>query len=411
MSELINNFFNDKVTEESAKALFDLIYSEGKKIGKRVYDKIKVQTALKNYADSYLKRYGIIKVLGMAEPLPLKEIYTEVKIVSINYLNKEKDINHLERNFKIERMFRTGNKENGIDIANNVSTLNILGSPGSGKSTFLKKIGLEALLRKSTTNNNQASYSHNCIPVFIELKRFKNEEINVKSLIQNEFENAGFPESEYFLEKALEHGKLLILLDGLDEVPSQILNESIQHIKDFTNKFAKNRFITSCRTAFYKSYLTGFTDVEIASFDNTQIKSFINNWFNLEKDISAGSMNRLTELLFNDSNNSTLELARTPLLLTFICLTFDASLRFPANRSSLYRKALMILMERWAAEKRIHNEDIYQDLNSDLELEMLAEVAAKFFEQDKTFFYRQELKNEILLFLNNLTECKKYCIQ
>jgi len=235
----------------------------------------------------------------------------------------------------------------------------------------------------------------------IELKRFKNERIDLKTLIQKEFEIAGFPESEAFVKNALKTGKLLILLDGLDEVPQNVLGEAIEHIKDFTDTFDKNRYITSCRTAFYKTYLKGFTDYEIASFDDLQIKKFISNWFRLEEDKLAGTAETLITLLFDKNNTATLELARTPLLLAFLCLTFDESQRFPSNKSSLYRRALLILLEKWAAEKRIHNDDIYQDLTPDVELEMLSEMAAMFFVQDKIFFFDAEIKQSIKTFIEN----------
>jgi len=56
-------------------------------------------------------------------------------------------------------------------------------------------------------------------------------------------------------------------------------------------------------------------------------------------------------------------------------------------------------MQKWAAEKRIHNEDIYQDLNIELETEMLAEIAANFYKEDKIFFYGPDLKKQIKNYL------------
>ena len=51
-------------------------------------------------------------------------------------------------------------------LANNKQYLMVLGGPGVGKSTFLRKVGLEALKKK------EGNFAHECIPVFIELKRF-----------------------------------------------------------------------------------------------------------------------------------------------------------------------------------------------------------------------------------------------
>lgn len=401
---MTENTFDKKIQEEGAKTLFQVVWSVFEKLGKKAVDRIKIEGALQEYTSNYIKRHGSIKVLGMPDPISLVDIYTNVRIINPDYRNRLVEIELLEEKFRYSRTYHAHHEtKNGIDVANQKQKLNILGAPGSGKSTFLKRIGISALLKDNLAG---AMYAHNCIPVLIELKRFRNEPINLVQLLQNEFEIAGFPESSLFVDTALKNGELLILLDGIDEVPNAVFEETINHLKDFIDKHDKNRFITSCRTAFYKSFLKSFSDIEIANFDDHQIKQFIQNWFSLGEDKLSNASGRLLELLFSKENASTLELARTPLLLTFLCLTFDDSQKFPANRSSLYKRALMILMEKWAAEKRIHNEDIYQDLNSDLELEMLSEIAAKFYKDNKYFFFQHEIKNAISSFLNDSLNLK-----
>lgn len=406
MKEEIKN----TVGEETAKTLFQLALGIVKKIGQKTIDAVKIQNAINKYAENYVSRHGKIKVLGMPESVFLEDIYTKVNLIKADYLYKEKEINYLERTFRENRGdYGITDRKEGIDIANEKKRLNVLGAPGSGKSTFLKRIGMQALKLEQSNklfNNNDEFYIPDCIPVLVELKRFRNEDVNLKAIIQKEFEIAGFPESNMFIDSALNNGNLLILLDGLDEVPSRILDRVIEHIRDFSDQYKNNRFITSCRTAFYKTYLVDFTDVEIASFDNTQIEKFIENWFSFGKDIQVNTSTRFLKQLFSNDNRSSLELARTPLLLVFLCLTFDESQKFPANRSSLYRRALMILLERWAAEKRIHNEDIYQDFSSDLEIEMLAEIAAKFYTQDKIFFFENELNQQVKIFFESTLNIK-----
>lgn len=111
----------------------------------------------------------------------------------------------------------------------------VLGQPGAGKSTFLRKTGLEALKGK------KGGFKHNCIPVFIELKSFTSSQIEIEKIIVEEFKICGFPSSEQFIAKALEQGKLLILLDGLDEVPTVNTNEVISKIQNFVDRYDKNR--------------------------------------------------------------------------------------------------------------------------------------------------------------------------
>lgn len=83
----------------------------------------------------------------------------------------------------------------------------------------------------------------------------------------------------------------------------------------------------------------------------------------------------------------------------FLCLVYDRSQGFPSNRSSLYSKALRILLEEWAAEKRIEGWTIYEGLSKELEELLLAQIAYKNFTKDCLFFDRRYLVDQIKNFL------------
>jgi predicted NACHT family NTPase len=158
---------------------------------------------------------------------------------------------------------------------------------------------------------------------------------------------------------------LLILLDGLDELPIKNLNEAIIQIQNFVDQYDKIASLPPV-TAAYRSSFRRFTNVVLADFD-AQIEQFICNWFHSEADKEAGTAEKCWQLLQKKENKGAKELAHTPLLLTFLCLVYDSSQSFPDNRSVLYRKALRILLEEWASEKRILRDEIYQGLHTELE--------------------------------------------
>ena len=353
--------------------------------------------ASKQYEQNYEERHGILKVLGMREPVKLESVYTAVQFLNDVAIGDFLSIQDLEK------VYRQGNarkfnsqdsqKQLGIEVANKKQYLMVLGGPGAGKSTFLRKMGLEALKVK------KGGFKHSCIPVFIELKRFTSSEINIEKFIIEEFRICNFPDPEKFTAKALEKGKLLILLDGLDEVPSQNLNETINQIQNFVDKYDQNRFIASCRTAAYRGNFRRFSDVAMADFDDEQIQQFINNWFQKEEDKQAKTGDKCWELLQKPENQAAKELAHTPLLLTFLCLVYDRSQNFPNNRSVLYKNALRILLEEWAAEKRILRDEIYQGLHTELEKVLLSKIAYTGFASNRLFFSQSEIVDQIKTFL------------
>ena len=69
------------------------------------------------------------------------------------------------------------------------------------------------------------------------------------NLIAQEFQVCGFPDAEAFTKLSLSKGRLLLLFDGLEEVPSRNLNHVIEQIEAFATQYDKNTFVSSCRTA------------------------------------------------------------------------------------------------------------------------------------------------------------------
>jgi predicted NACHT family NTPase len=378
------------------------------KFKERQYEGLKqaVYTASLKYIASYADRHGVLKVLGIREPISLNSIYIKADLLSggsnLSFTSIE-DLEEVYRHSK-ELNFQsdTQSKISGIEVANQNQYLVVLGAPGAGKSTFLRKVGLEALKGK------QGEFKHSCIPVFLELKRFDSKNISIKESIIEEFKISGFPHSDEVAISALEQGRILLLLDALDEVPSRNLDPLIGQIQDFVDRYSKNRFIISSRTAAYRGGLNRFIDVMIADFDDQQIQQFIYNWFQSDLDRESGIAEKCWESLRSQENSAIKELAYTPLLLTFLCLVYDRTQRFPDNRSRLYSKALDILLEEWAAEKRIQWAPVYQGLNPELEKVLLSEIAYKSFENEQLFFSKRELLEQISSFLVEVLNAPKY---
>ena len=365
--------------------------------------KAEVENSYHQYYENYRERHGQVKVfcVGMREPIPLDDVYVAVQFLSQRTSFRYSSLKEVEQAFRERdsRLFDSVSDEpqDGIHVANSKQYLMVLGGPGVGKSTFLRKVGLEALKGKN------GNFEHEYIPVFLELKRFTEDQIDIETLITKEFEICGFPHPNHLTNAALKTGNLLILFDGLDEVPTSNVNKVIRKIGDFVNQYRRNRFIASCRIAAYKGGFTRFTEVEMADFDDSQIQAYINNWFDStpdryrhQLDEEMKTADQCWEALNTNKHKTTKELARNPLLLTLLCMVYDISQSFSRNRASLYEKALNIFLEEWAAEKRVNRgASIDQYLDIPDEIRMLSEIAAKNFEANSLFFNKDELITQI----------------
>lgn len=374
--------------------------------------------ALTKYVQHYIERHGTFKVIcvRMDEAIRLDKIYTSVKLM-------ERDAaQYYESAESLEKLFQKSSHRNldlteterkiGIQIANTHQYLMVLGGPGVGKSTFLRKIGLEALKtlgqqvsaqqvpEKNASTLKDVLYQHSCIPVMLELRQFNQLDFSIEAKIAEELEICGFPHSQEFTELLLKNGKLLLLLDGLNEVSSAAFNHIVMEIEKLVSRYSDNRFIISCRLAAYTfGGFIRFKDVTIAAFDDAQIEQFIKNWFRKPRDIETEAAQRYWALLNSPEYAAVKELARTPLLLILICVIYDQIQDFPKNQSALYGEALDVLLRNWNSEKRINQKPIYQELSADLELGLLSEIAYQGFANNQLFLSKAILVKQIRDFL------------
>ena len=202
-----------------------------------------------DYPKHYQERHGQLKIscLEMQAPISLEKVYVTVRLLDQEKVTQYGSLENIETKFRegtnIDSESSSDERRYGMIVANDEQYLMVLGDPGIGKSTFLRKVGLEALKKKN------GNFQHECTPVFLELKRFTENSIDIEAMITHEFKVCGYPYPEQMMKTTLESDKLLLLLDGLDEVPRENVNKVVDKIGDFVNQYSRNRFIASCRKA------------------------------------------------------------------------------------------------------------------------------------------------------------------
>ena len=167
-----------------------------------------------------------------------------------------------------------GNRCLGLKVVENNSKLMVLGKPGAGKTTFLKHLAIQCISDNLLTDK---------VPIFITLKEFAEtqEKQSLSEYINNLFTQGKI--SIDHIKKLFISGKILWLLDGLDEVREEDIDRVVRQIQDLFNQYANNRYVVTCRIAAREYTFEDFTEVEIADFDNNQIEGFITKWFQVKE--------------------------------------------------------------------------------------------------------------------------------
>jgi predicted NACHT family NTPase len=226
----------------------------------------------------------------------------------------------------------------------------------------------------------------NRVPLFITLKDFAEalKQPDVLKYIAQQLSSCGVHNASVKANQLLRQGKVLILLDGLDEVREEDTKRVLGQIRDISDQFYTNQFVITCRIAAKEYTFQRFTEVEVADFDEEQIAIFAQNWLLLNDPVKAERfMHKLKD------NEPIKELASSPLLLTLLCLVFGESADFPANRSELYEEGLDILLKKWDAKRNIERDQVYKHLSLQRKEDLLSQIALTTFEQ-KDYFFKQK---------------------
>ncbi|MDX2241463.1 MAG: NACHT domain-containing protein [Leptolyngbyaceae cyanobacterium bins.302] len=280
---------------------------------------------------------------------------------------------------------KRGERSPGLAIAasEDYPRLMVLGKPGSGKSTFLRYLAVSCA---------RGEFLGNYIPILLELRDTDDAGFSLFQCIHEELEL----EQESQTEQILKQGQMLILLDGLDEVPSSLRQKVQDDLRKFAKRYSRNRFVLTCRTQTTEYIPEQFQPVEVADFNSEQVEHFALNWFTAmaqtpEQGIEA--VNRFMERL--QKSPQTAELAVTPVLLSLTCWIFDDLKYLPEKRSDLYRDGLDLLLQQWDEGRGISRDsgsDRYQQLTTEERKQLLSYLAFRKFEQAENFVLFEEFE-------------------
>ena len=149
--------------------------------------------------------------------------------------------------------------------------------------------------------------------------------------------------------------------------------------------------------------LSPFSYIEVADFTENQIEIFAGNWFrNGEGEKDRETSKRFLAEFAKPDNKGLRDLARTPLLLTLLCLAYNETLTFPQRRVEIYQEALEALLKKWDSSRRIKRDEVYRKLSLGHKENMLARIAAQTFERNEYFVPQPELERLIIDYAKNV---------
>lgn len=293
-------------------------------------------------------------------PIEIDNIFTPFSVSTALY-GKELGKQFRERDrsatFNVQNIFEYIRETNTKDII-------LLGDPGSGKTTFLKQLVCDISRGKV---EKYPGIPRNLIPIYAPLREIiDNENETFVTYLKRVSGLNEHAVSEFSLTKMLEEGRIIILLDGLDEITNYDKRVKTCHwINEARVRLPKVIFIITSRYIGYTGSDRLFNDelleLYINPFDANNVNEFISKWFlsaesiihQTDDDEAVALAKRHETNLIESINRSSqlVELSKNPLMLQLIILVFMYKGALPQRRADLFDECINVLLERWDMAK------------------------------------------------------------
>lgn len=261
----------------------------------------------------------------------------------------------------------------------------VLGEPGAGKTTTLRRIALSMLTSSSASDSDGYQF-----PVVILLRemaheRFLCEEIadvfglaftkTIREGVRAPDSNGHHARADFDIRadgmqiedavaNLLNSTNALVLIDGLDELPLSTRSSVDKEVEGLYSRLQSSSIIVSCRSGDFSASLHGFRVVEIAPLDHKEITEISRIWL---PDPTA-FLEALDETPYRD-------IVDRPLLLSFLLFLYGAEGKLPPQPSQIYRKVVYRLLKDWDDERRIARSSRYAHFDTDRKIDFLSELA------------------------------------
>ncbi|MFN8634032.1 MAG: NACHT domain-containing protein [Chloroflexota bacterium] len=256
-----------------------------------------------------------------------------------------------------------------LDHVRSSGNVAIVGAPGAGKSTFLEWLQL----RVASAEEELVMNGRQAIPLLLRVRQLDPLHLPeggalVERALASRDQAALMPDG--WIERQLRAGRVLLMLDGLDEVDPQLRDDRvIPWLAGLAARYPACRLLVSSRPVGYPPgtlAALGVAECDLLDFDPDQVREYVQHWCTAvrlsqnEPDQEArregeAEGDRIVDG-FKD-HPYIVNLARNPLMLSAICLVnyFEGG-ELPRDRAVLYGLCVEGLVHNWDQRRGIRSE-------------------------------------------------------
>lgn len=270
--------------------------------------------------------------------------YEQVKTI----WQREKKVKLSNFYYPSKVIFETGNTKLVLSLRDLPCTggLVIQGTVGQGKSIFLRYLCIQEL----------SIHSSQRVPVFFELRKL-DANVSLEKALMDTLACLGFDINDELFEYYAESGKLVIMLDGFDELEESIVNDVVRSLEGWAIKYPKLQFIISCRPGGEIQKSNHFSVVRLAPLSSEDIKPFM-----AKIGVKGTTLDNLYKAV-EASPNEIRGLLNTPLLLTLLVLVYQSEGIIPNELPEFFKLLFTTVFVKHDRTKPAFNRKLKSGLN------------------------------------------------
>lgn len=338
------------------------------------------EPARQRYLDTMIKTHQHLPVAGFETnlriPIPLEKVYVTLKarMAELEHARepgsrKRGSVRHKTSASSVEPLTGLAQSDQTVSVQQAVQFalqreydgLVLLGYPGAGKTTLTKYFLLCFAGNKA---EQQLGMPQPFLPILLSLRDI-DPELPLTANTLASLQKYHLDLSEEFFLHYLQEGRAILLLDGLDEVPTEKkraqVSQWIHHQAHLA--FPKCPVIVTSRFSGYRgeAVLPGYyLRLEIQDYGMPEVQQFLENWLigvethvHEDNDYWRQQAKSRAENLFQriEAAPALRELAVNPLMLQIIALVHRDRGTLPERRVELYKECTDVLLERWDKAK------------------------------------------------------------
>jgi hypothetical protein len=317
------------ITQEIIAAFIAELIHEGKNIYKEISSEYSalLNTGINHYISEKVSKYKNIRtILKGNTPVDFYSVYYNLNIIQKN--------NFVRRNIKNEISTKKCQ-----DIFKKTNFITIIGDAGSGKSTLVKHLFMQAI------------HTNYKIPVMIELRYIRDQKQTLLKYIEGLLIDSKITDNKRIITRMLSKGQFIFFFDGFDEINAENESTLMKDIDFFTSTYTENNFILTTRPNSNGENITGFTNYNIAplSVQNGDIDRFVDMQLTDESELA----NKIKASVKVGASEYIQSFLTNPLLLSLYILTYQTNAEIPTKKYIFYRRVINSLYSEHDSKSKL----------------------------------------------------------